>query len=253
MPSRLLDMRDCESSEFSALYGEIRRVASRLQPVWFRPLFQIRAVRRRLGFDHWSRRWEYPWAVLNADLQAGMRVLDVGSGGSPFPLYLGMSGFECYAADPSLEQGKRKWNWRRRFLSFLGIATAWGLPRLPDKGSKRSLPVRYCPESIQELGFPDGFFDRVFCLSVMEHIPRSEWFLCMKQLARVVRLGGRLVLTLDMSTPDANARAYERLIASCPLHPVGNVDYPVPIPDEDKRLRHPGHTYETIGLVWQKR
>lgn len=61
------------------------------------------------------------------------------------------------------------------------------------------------------------------------------------------------MLTLDMSTPDANARVHERLIAACPLDLIGNVDYPVPISDEDKRLRHPGQTYETTGLVWQKR
>ena len=120
MLSRLLDMRDSESSEFSKMYGDISRAADRLQPVWFRPFFQIRAVRRSLGFDHWSRRWEYPWAVLNADLQAGMRVLDIGSGGSPFPVYLGMSGFECYAADPSLDQGNREEE--NRLRSFLGIA-----------------------------------------------------------------------------------------------------------------------------------
>lgn len=112
MPNKLLDMRDCECSAFSTIYNEVCGVASRLQPVWFRPFFRVQAVKRRLGFDHWSRRWEYPWAVLNANLQAGMRLLDVGSGGSPFPLYLGINGFECYAADPSLDQGKLLQNWR---------------------------------------------------------------------------------------------------------------------------------------------
>lgn len=248
MPSQLLDMRDCESTEFHQIYGEMFRLTNKFQRSWFRPLFQIGVIRRKLGFYHRTRQWEYPWAILNANLQAGMRVLDVGSGGSPFPLYLGMGGVECYAADPSLDQGKPKRNWRRHITFFLGIATGWCLPR-----SKRSLPVRYFPDSIQELSFPDGFFDRVFCLSVIEHIPQSEWSLCMEQLARVVRPGGRLVLTLDMSAPDANVHVYKRLIATCPLDLIGNVDYPVPIPDEDKRLRHPGHGYETVGLVWRKR
>ena len=252
MLTQLLDMRDCESPEFSKIYSEICKVANRLQPVWFRPFFKIQGVRRKLEFDHWSRMWEYPWAVLNADLQAGMRILDIGSGGSSFPLYLAMSGYECYAADPSLDQGKPKENWRRRFLSFLGIATTWGFPKVAKK-SKRSLPVRYCRDSIQKLSFPDDFFDRVFCLSVIEHIPQSEWSVCMEQLSRVVKSGGRLIVTLDMSTPDANARVYKRLISTCPLELLGNVEYSVPIPDEDKRLRHPGHTYETIGLVWQKK
>lgn len=246
MPSRLLDMRDCESSQFSQLYDQISRLSSRLQPVWFRPLFRIRAVRRKLQFDHWSRRWEYPWAVLSADLQPGMRVLDAGSGGSPFPVYLAMSGSECYAADPTLDQGQPKKSWRRRLLSSLRIAVVDSLPPAARP------PVEYTPDRIQELSFPDEFFDRVFCLSVMEHIPRSDWPVCMKQLARVVRPEGRLILSLDMSTPDANARIYQRLIEACPLDLMGTVDYPVPIPAEDKQLRHPGHSYETIGLLWQK-
>jgi len=247
MPSQLLNMRDCDSLEFSQLYEKISKVANRLQPVWFRPFLKIPAVKRRLGLDHWSRRWEYPWAMLNANLQAGMHVLDVGSGGSPFPLYLGMSGFECYATDPNLDQGKPKKNWRRRIIFLLGITSGWYLSR-----KKRSLPVRYYPDSIQELSFPAGFFDRVFCLSVIEHIPQSDWILCMEQLSRVVKSGGRLVLTFDMSAQDANAYLFKHLIAACPLDLIGNIDYPVPIPDEDKRLRH-GHTYETVGLVWQKR
>ncbi len=248
MPSQLLDMRDCKSSKFSQIYSKICRLAIRLQPICFRPFFAIPAVRRRLGFDHWSRRWEYPWAILNANLQAGMMVLDVGSGGTPFPLYLGINGFECYATDPNLDKGKSVQDWRRRLLSLLRIAIAWGCP--PNRSS---LPVRYYPDSIQELRFRDNFFNRVFCLSVMEHIPQPDWILCMEQLARVVKPRGRLVLTFDMSASDANARVYEHLIEACPLDLIGNVDYPVPIPDEDKRLRHPGHGYETIGLVWEKR
>lgn len=248
MSSQLIDMREYESPEFSRIYGKITAFANRLQPFWFRPFFKIGAIRNKLGFDYWSRKWEYPWAILNADLQAGMRVLDVGSGGSPFPLYLGMNGFECYACDPSLDQGKPKKNLRRRIIFFLGITTVWSLPK-----RKRSLPIRYFPDSIQELSFPDNFFDRVFCLSVIEHIPQSEWSLCMEQLSRVVKPTGRLLLTHDMSRQEANARVYRHLIEACTLDLIGSVDYPVPIPDEDRELRHPGHTYETVGLVWQKR
>jgi SAM-dependent methyltransferase len=252
MPSQLLDMRDCESSEFTQIYAEISKAANLLQPVWFRPIFAFPAVRCRLGFDWWSRKWEYPWSLLNADMQAGLRVLDIGSGGSPLSVYLGRMGYECYAADPCLDKGKSVESWRGRFLNLLGIVTAWGLPAGFDKTIKRSVPVSYYSDSIQELSFPDSFFDRVFCISVMEHIPETEWSFSMNQLARVVKHGGKLILTFDMSTPYADARAYERLITACPLNLVGSVEYEVPIPDEDKRLRHPGHTYETVGLVWDK-
>jgi 2-polyprenyl-3-methyl-5-hydroxy-6-metoxy-1,4-benzoquinol methylase len=142
MPSQLLDMSDCESSEFSRIYGEISRIADRLQPVWFRPFFKIQTLRHKLGFDHWSRKWEYLWTVINADLRAGMRVLDIGSGSSPFPLYLGMKGYECYGADPSLDQGKCKKNWHcqrteadpRRLLDAMARGRKSSKLRLLDVG-----------------------------------------------------------------------------------------------------------------------
>src|SRR5207245_292323 len=32
---------------------------------------------------HWSREWEYPWAILNAECKPGVRIVDLGCGGSP--------------------------------------------------------------------------------------------------------------------------------------------------------------------------
>lgn len=112
--------------------------------------------------------------------------------------------------------------------------------------------MTYVSDSIQNLRYDDGYFDRVFCLSVMEHIPESEWRECMAQMARVLSDRGRLVLTLDMSTPLANARRYKKLFVEPSLRLVGSVDYPVPISADCKRARHPGRTYETVGLVWDK-
>jgi len=62
--------------------------------------------------------------------------------------------------------------------------------------------------------------------------------------------GGRLIITLDMSASDANNHQYLKLVNSCSLKLVGEPHYSVPISQEDKKDRH-GHTYETIGLIWQ--
>jgi len=85
----------------------------------------------------------------------------------------------------------------------------------------------------------------------MEHIPLDQWGRCMKEFERVLRPGGRLLITLDMSTPQADCRLYLRLIGSSALTLCGNPNYAAPITVEDKKLRHPSHTYETIGLAWQ--
>ena len=85
----------------------------------------------------------------------------------------------------------------------------------------------------------------------MEHIPIALWEKCIKEFERVLKPGGRLIITLDMSTPNADDRLYLKLVDCCSLNLIGDPYYDVPISQTDKLTRHPGHTYETIGLVWQ--
>lgn len=135
----------------------------------------------------------------------------------------------------------------RSLLNFLGINRLWGIPV-----RKRNTAVHYYPYSATAIEFPDNYFDRVFCLSVMEHIPIESWQRCIKEFERVLKAGGRLIITLDMETAQANDRQYLRLVDYCSLELVGDPYYEVPITLEDQQLRHLGHTnYETIGLVWQ--
>jgi len=263
MQSRLLDMRDCRDGLFAAIHRDMLDLDLSQQPRWFRPLLKNSgALRRFTGYDHWSRAWEYPWAVLAADLGARpVAALDVGGGGSPFALYLAARDHESHVADPSLDQGtsfvfdKQKNLYRnvrslakRLIFRAAGIHSLWGLPR---KDGRRPVQYQACPAD--RLDFPDRRFDRVFCLSVMEHIPRAAWKGCMREFERVLRPGGRLVITLDMTPEEADARVYRELVAACALPLLGDPGYDVPIGKESKEARHPGHGYETIGLVWEKR
>ncbi|MBI4169996.1 MAG: class I SAM-dependent methyltransferase [Acidobacteria bacterium] len=274
MESRLLDLRDCTGGEFAAIQREMLRLDLEQQPRWFRPLLvRSKTLKRWTGYDHWSRAWEYPWAILAAGLgerdgpaDRPLRVLDVGGGGSPFALYLARRWHEACVADPSLDRGASfvfdpnrslyrnvRSLLKRLIFRATGINSLWGLP---DTGEGRAdvgrTRVCYLPYAADRLEFPDQHFDRVFCLSVMEHIPADLWGGCMAEFQRVLKPGGRLVLTLDMTTPQANERLYLRLVRSCPLRLIGDPGYQVPIDADDQRRRHPGHGYETIGLVWQK-
>tara|TARA_B100000315_G_C14560069_1_gene580057 strand:- start:1897 stop:2115 length:219 start_codon:yes stop_codon:yes gene_type:complete len=71
-------------------------------------------------------------------------------------------------------------------------------------------------------------------------------------MVRVIKPGGRLIITLDMTNSDANDRQYLKLVNSCSFKLVGDPYYDVPISQKDHESRH--HTdqdWETIGLVWQ--
>jgi len=262
MESKLLDMRDCARENFAAIHGEILRISLGQQRAWFRPMLVRSAwLRRWTGYDHWSRRWEYPWAIQVADLgDRPLRVLDVGGGGSPFAPYLASRGHECFVADPSLDAGagcvydRQKSLYRnarslakKAIFKAAGIHSVWGLP-----DSKSRSPVHYLSHYADDLRFPDAHFHRVFCLSVIEHIPQGLWTRCMREFQRVLRPGGRLVVTQDMTPEEANRQIYLNLVECCSLTLVGSPRYDVPMDREDQRIRHPGQNYETIGLVWQK-
>ena len=255
-------MRDCRDGTFAAIHRDMLDLDLSQQPRWFRPLLKrSRSLRRVTGYDHWSRAWEYPWAVLAAEFgPRTLAALDVGGGGSPFALYLAVRGHESHVADPSLDQGtsfvfdRKKSLYRnvrslakRVVLRAAGIHSLWGLP-----GKDGRHPVRFHACPADRLDFPERRFDRVFCLSVMEHIPRSAWKDCMREFERVLRPGGRLVITLDMTPEEADARVYRELLAHGTLALLGDPAYDVPISPESKAARHPGHGYETLGLVWEK-
>ena len=263
MPSRLLDLRDCARPEFAAIHRDMLRLDLLQQPRWFRPLLvRSPTLKRWTGYDHWSRAWEYPWAILAAALpERPLRALDVGGGGSPFALYLAERGHECAVADPSLDRGRSfvfdperglaqnlRSTVKRLLFRAAGLHGLWGLPAAGGRPR-----IRRVADPADRLGFADGVFDRVFCLSVMEHIPAPAWAACMREMARVLAPGGRLIVTLDMTREEADARRYLDLIeAARGLRLLGNPRYAVPIAPEEAALRHPGHGYETLGLAWSK-
>jgi len=261
LESQLLDIRDCRKSEYQSIYQELLNISLFQQPRWFRP-FLIRShyLQKIVGHNHWSRAWENPWAILASELKnCSLKILDVGGGGSPLAIYLEKKNNETYVIDPSLNQGMDMFiNTNKGFfrnirslifhsiLVLSGVRTAWGKPRRYESNS-----VRYFPYSATDMDFPDNSFDRVFCLSVMEHISLKSWKMCIKEFERVLKPEGRIIVTLDMSATKANQRQYIRLVEYCSLKLVGDPHYEVPISTKDKNMRHPGHVYETMGLVWQ--
>lgn len=270
-------MREAARPEWRAIHDGMLRLALAQQPAWFRPiLLRSRRLQGMAGYDHWSRAWEYPWAVENAALgPAPQRLLDVGGGGGPFAPWLAAQGHDAHVADPSLDRGRWfAWDpdrsvWRNaRTLAketafrIAGIRTLWGLPRNggdpsrgggpgggPTGGARRP---RYHAFAADRLEFPDAHFDHVFCLSVIEHVPRDLWPSCMREMARVLKPGGRLVMTMDMETGEADARLYMRLVEACPLRLLGDPHYAAPLDREEAQRRHPGNWYETLGMVWTK-
>lgn len=157
----------------------------------------------------WSRPYEYAWAASHAS--AGDVVLDAACGlCHPLKFYLLDHCKETYACDAD-----------PRVLSKDEILTEARREISPSAAD--AFPARYFEEIhfahclIERMPYPDGFFDKVFCISVIEHLPdrfnRTPWllplfpvlrpvlshgvFLALRELRRVLKPGGSLILTFD--------------------------------------------------------
>jgi SAM-dependent methyltransferase len=123
-----------------------------------------------VSYLHPSKQWEYPWALEQVDLSPGSRVLDAGCGASIFPIYLAKLSYLVSAADLSPPTG------------------------LPDM---HGVHVSYVSADLTRLPWKEGTFDAVFCISVLEHLPRAGMPAAMQEMRRVLKTGGRLLLTTD--------------------------------------------------------
>jgi len=113
----------------------------------------------------------------------GLRVLDAGCGHGYYFMGLALQGAQVVGIDLSptdVRKGAR-------------LARRLGLSNRADGVS--GAPARYLAGSLTQLPFADGAFDVVVCNSVLEHIPQDGRALA--EMSRVLRPGGRLVLTVD--------------------------------------------------------
>ncbi len=133
-----------------------------------------RAVR---GLDY-VRCLEFPLVYNHLELRPGMRHLDAGARTSVFPLFVASRHrVEVHAVDldPTVE-------------AQAALAKRLG-SRLKGKLVARQADLRSLP-------YPDGHFDRVTVISVIEHVPDPGDIEGIRELARVLAPGGRLILTV---------------------------------------------------------
>ena len=138
-----------------------------------------------------SRLWEYPWAILESGLEPGMRCADIGCGEMPFAIYLKeVAGCDVIGFDREVGTSPRPgWGVSKEFATRTGI--------------------EFVRSNIDSLEASTDCFDRVFCISVIEHIPPPHSFEGMREIARILKPGGLALITVDINLE-------KRIVA--PLH-----------------------------------
>lgn len=120
-------------------------------------------------------------------LVAGDRLLDLGCGFGRHAYEGARRGAAVIAADAGEDEV------RSVIATFGAMAEAKEID--PDR-----TPVGAVQANALSLPFPDGSFDRVICSEVLEHIPDDEG--AMRELARVLRPGGTMAVTVPRFGPE---------------------------------------------------
>lgn len=131
-----------------------------------------------------TRAFEYPWAFFAVGPEPGLRVLEIGGGLSGLQFVLSACGARVVNVDPGEVSTGKGWSLDPDQFDRL------------NRAFRSEVELRKC--TLDAAHLPDAGFDRVVSISALEHVSERELPILMKEIGRVLRPGGLLVLTVDL-------------------------------------------------------
>ena len=140
--------------------------------------------------DQWGiKAHNRPWIAEVGGFKQGQRIIEVGGAYSSLPKYLAKTyQLEAWFGDDfGLNSGESIW-------------ARWADPH---EHKAKNLEVTYSFENFGSFSdsHPSGYFDRVFSVSTLEHIPWDYRLQVFMDMNRCLASGGRQLHTIDIETP----------------------------------------------------
>jgi SAM-dependent methyltransferase len=157
-------------------------VKVRLQPLVARHVAGMFAFQSNSA----SREFEYPWAWDVGQVRPGMTCVDIGAGHSGFPFILSASGADSRLVDPFLQYSAD------RSYELSPAAVVGRMNRAFQTH------VRLVHDTLDHAALADASVDRLFCISALEHMPDSAIDTIAREARRILKPGGRFILTVDL-------------------------------------------------------
>lgn len=246
--NKFMDLKETQTPEFMRIFNDLNCLYVSGKGILYRLYFYLKG--RSLSIFPAARKWEYPWAILNSHCDRGNRVLDAGCGGSPLLLYLRKRGCICYGLDNRtlFEMPTAAFSLKfricvalSRFFPLYYLFNCGNIEQLSLDHRVLGLDVNYIKGGLDKLPFEDGSFDRIFCISVIEHINEADILVVAAEFNRVLKRGGLLVTTIDLW---GTGLLWKEFINASGLRLVGESDFSVPAVNK--------LGYNVVGLVLTK-
>lgn len=158
-----------------------------------------------------ARMWEYPFALQSAELEPRMKCADIGCGMTAFTVYLKeVARCEVVGVDPDVFDAGIRYKGHGVSREFV---------------EKSGLQIVQC--GMEWIALSSNTFDRVFCLSVVEHLPEEAARSGLREMARILKPGGRIIITIDTNMRSEISRPFDLLaflIWDCGMLPLGEMD-----------------------------
>ncbi len=140
------------------------------------------------GIFHSYRPWEYDKVFRYADFGEADVVLDTGAMHTYFCIYLAQFVKKIYATD-SFYWADRDYMTKEKLLT----PAEW-VAYVERKGYGKIVAEE---ADVTDLPYEDGAFEKILCISTLEHVADDSR--AAAELARVLKSGGRLLLTTEFN------------------------------------------------------